>query len=223
MKKEVYHIYLFRHGQTVFNKKGIFTGWLDSKLTSRGKKDAMKVAKKLKSKKFQVAFHTKLSRSKDTLKYILKFHPECRKLIQDNRMIERRYGILEGVKHSTFIKDVGKKMYNLKVEGDAIENLSPSLRKRAEKFLGEKEYESIHRGYNVAVPRGESFANVEKRVGNFIQFLKRYVRKHKVNVAISGHGNSIRIFRKIWENTSKDEATKWFIPYDKVYEYDLYV
>ena len=39
-KKEVYKIYLFRHGQTYFNRDHKFTGWKDSKLTLKGIKDA---------------------------------------------------------------------------------------------------------------------------------------------------------------------------------------
>ena len=214
-----YKIYLFRHGKTFFNVKGIFTGWKDSKLAPEGIRNAKKVAEILKKKKFQMAFQTRLSRSKDTLKYVLKFHPECRKIITDDRMIERRYGILEGISHEKFIDKIGKKLVDLKIEGDAIENLNPENRKRVEKFLGGEEYKAIHRGYDVAVPNGESFADVEKRVKKFIIYLKKFIRKNKVNAAISAHGNSIRLFRKIMEKTSKDEATNWFIPYDKVFEY----
>jgi len=214
-----YKIYLFRHGKTIYNSKGIFTGWKDSKLASEGIKNAKKVAEILKNKKFQIAFQTRLSRSKDTLKYVLKFHPECKKIITDNRMIERSYGILEGKSHKKFINEIGKKMIDLKIEGDAIENLSPDERKKAEKFLGEEEYNAIHRGYNIAVPNGESFADVEKRVKKFIIYLKKFIKKNKVNVAISAHGNSIRLFRKIMEKTSKNEAVNWFIPYDKFFEY----
>ncbi|MFH1500377.1 MAG: phosphoglycerate mutase family protein [archaeon] len=214
-------IYIFRHGQTYYNKKGIFTGWKDSELTSKGKRQARKIAKKLKNKKFQVAYYTRLSRSKDTLKEVLKYHSECNKLIKDNRMIERSYGILQGVSHKSFIKNIGKKQYDLRVEGDAIENLSPKLRKKVEIFLGEQEYEAVHRGYNTAVPKGESFADVEKRVGAFIKDLKKFMKKNKMNVAISAHGNSIRLFRKIMEKASKEDATGWFIPYDDYYEYTI--
>lgn len=214
-------IYLFRHGKTVYNTKGIFTGWKESKLTFFGKINSKKIARILKNKKFQVAFHTKLSRSKDTLKYVLKYHPECKKLLEDNRMIERSYGDLEGMSHKDFIKKIGKKAYNLLVEGDAIENLSPKLRKKVSKFLGEKEYESIHRGYDVAAPNGESFADVEKRVKSFIVYLKKYMKKYKVNVAISAHGNSIRLFRKIMEGSSRKEVIGWVIPYDQVFEYTI--
>ena len=86
-KKEVYKIYLFRHGQTYFNRDHKFTGWKDSKLTSKGIKDAKKVAHKLKNKEIDIAYKTRLSRSKDTLKEVLNFHPECKRIIVDDRMI----------------------------------------------------------------------------------------------------------------------------------------
>jgi len=218
-----YKIYLFRHGRTVYNVKGLFCGHKHTKLVWRGKKDAKKVARKLKNKKIDIAFHTSLPRSKETLKYILKYHPECKKIIVDDRMIERSYGNLEGITHKQFIEKIGKHSYNLRVEGDAIENLKPKLRKKIEKFLGEEEYKAIHRGYNVAAPKGESFADVEKRVRNFIIYLKKFVKKNKCNVVISAHGNSIRLFRKIMEKVSKEKSIRWFIPYDKFFEYTISV
>ena len=49
------------------------------------------------------------------------------------------------------------------------------------------------------------------------------MKKKKVNAAISAHGNSIRLFRKIMEKASVPEMTKWFIPYDKVFVYKVKV
>jgi len=214
-------IYLFRHGQTYYNKNKIFTGWKDSRLTSLGKTQAKIIARKLKNKHIDVAFQTSLSRSKDTLKAILKFHPECKEIITDDNIIERSYGDLEGKSHKDFIAKIGKRSYNLRVYGDAIENLSPEQKKEVENFLGKKEYNAIHRGYNVAAPNGESFADVEKRVKIFIKNLIKFMKKNKVNVCISAHGNSIRLFRKIMEKASKKEVIKWFIPYDKYFEYTI--
>lgn len=216
-----YKIYLFRHGESTYNRDGKFTGWRNAKLTPKGKRQAQLIAKKLKDKKFEVAFQTPLSRSKKTLKYVLKFHPECKKIISDNRMIERSYGILEGTSHKQFIKRVGEKLFRLQYSGSAIENLSPQDKKQIEKFLGGKEYKVIHRGYEIKVPKGESLKDVEKRVGEFIIWLKKYIRKNKVNVAISAHGNSIRLFRKIMEKSSREETVRWVIPYNKYFEYDV--
>jgi len=218
-KRKRLHIYLFRHGKTNYNEKGIFTGHKNPRLTKAGEKNARDVAKKLKNKKFQVAFHTSLIRSTDTLKPVLKFHPECKWLIEDDRMIERSYGDLEGSTHTNFLKRIGAQEINLRIEGDALENLSPKNRKWAEQFLGNLEYDIIHRGWNNPPPNGESFRMVEKRVKKFIKELKKFMKKHQVNVAISAHGNSIRLFRKIWEKASVKDTVSWFIPYDKVFHY----
>ncbi|OIO43254.1 hypothetical protein COU56_01510 [Candidatus Pacearchaeota archaeon CG10_big_fil_rev_8_21_14_0_10_31_9] len=189
---KIYYIYLFRHGQTYYNKKRIFTGWKDSDLTPLGINQAKVIAQKLKNKKIDVAFQTDLSRSKDTLKEVLKYHSECKEIITANGMVERSYGKLEGKHHDTIIKKYGK-----------------------------EQFETWHRSYNISPPKGESFVMVEKRVKIFIKDLKKFIEKEKVNVAISGHGNSIRIFRKIMENKSKSDVTKWFIPYDKVFVYKI--
>ncbi len=193
-KKKKLHIYLFRHGQTTYNRDEIFTGWKDAKLTKQGIKQANTIARKLKNKKFQVAFHTRLSRSIDTLKPVLRDHPECVALIKNDLMIERNYGIYSGTSHETFINKRGK-----------------------------EEYKLIHRGWDVKIPKGENFSQVEKRVKKFIKELKKFMKKNKVSVAISAHGNSIRLFRKIWEKATIKETVSWFIPYDKIYRYTIEV
>jgi bisphosphoglycerate-dependent phosphoglycerate mutase len=71
------------------------------------------------------------------------------------------------------------------------------------------------------LPKGESFADVEKRVKSFINSLGAYIQKNEVNVAISAHGNSIRLFRKIVEKHTEKEAVSWEIPYDKVFTYKV--
>ena len=220
-KNKKFHIYLFRHGKTTFNRDGRFTGWMDSRLTAEGKKHANIVAKKLKSKKFEVAIHTRLSRSKDTLKPVLRGHDECRIVLEDDRMIERSYGDLQGTTHEQFVDRIGKRSYDLRTHGDFVVSLDKRNRKKIEEFFGTEEYKAIHRGYKVAAPNGESFADVEKRVGRFIKDLKKFMRKNEVNVAISAHGNSIRLFRKIMERAPKKEVVSWFIPYDKVFEYSI--
>ncbi len=185
-------IYIFRHGQTFYNEEGIFTGWLNSRLTPLGVKQAKIMANKLKDKKIDVAFSTKLGRSRQTLKEVLKFHPECKQVIIDNRIIERNYGNLNGMSHKEFIKK-----------------------------YGEEKYKMVHRGYDVKPPKGESFKDVEKRVAPFVKDLKKLMKEKKVNVAISAHGNSIRLFRKIMEKATKEQAIKWVIPYDGYYEYTI--
>ena len=190
--KKILHIYLFRHGETTYNRDKKFTGFHDPPLTKKGIKQANILAKKLKNKKFQIAFYTRLKRSKQTLKIILKNHSECKKLRKDDRMIERNYGLLNGTLHKDFIEKHGIKAFN-----------------------------KIHRDFYARPPKGESFADVEKRISSFIKYLIKLMKKQKTNVAISDHGNSIRLFRKLMENASIKSTYSWTIPYDKLFDYKI--
>ncbi len=193
-KKRTYSIYLFRHGQTYFNRNKKFTGWKESKLTPKGIKEAKIIGKKLKNKRIDVAYQTRLSRSKDTLRYVLKYHPECKKVITDDRMIERSYGKLQGHTHKSFIEKHGKKLFDI-----------------------------YHRSYSTPPPGGESIKTVEKRVLSFMKDLIKYIKKNKVNVAISAHGNSMRPFRRYFERFSLKKMMKLEMPYDKYFEYKIKV
>lgn len=183
-------IYLFRHGQSEFNLTKTFTGWLDAKLTQLGIEQAKNLGIMLKDKKIDLAYTTRLSRAANTLKEVLIYHPECTKTIIDDRIIERSYGDLSGHTHAETI----------------------------EKY-GQLQFDKWHRGWTDKADNGESFADVEVRVTSFIEDLKRKYGGKEVNIAISAHGNSIRLFRKIMENASIKDTVAWTIPYDKYFEY----
>jgi len=185
-------IYIFRHGQTEFNRDQKFTGWLDAKLTDLGREQAQTIAGLLVDKVINLAYQTRLSRSVETLDIVLKSHPECRQRITDDRLIERSYGDLAGLTHQ-----------------EVINGLSIGT------------YEQWHRGFYDQPPGGESFADVENRVMEFIADLKTQYSGKNLVIAISAHGNSIRLFRKIMEDASIEETCSWSIPYDKYYEYRI--
>lgn len=186
------HIYLFRHGETNFNRSKRFTGTVNSRLTSKGIEQANLIAEKLKEKTFQIAFKTSLSRSSNSLKIVLKYHPECKKVIIDDRMIERSYGNLERKYHKTIIKKYGEKQFDL-----------------------------WHRSYDVPPPGGESIKMVEKRVLSFVKDLLTLMKREKVNVVISAHNNSMRPFRRYFENLTINEMMALENPYDKYFDYTI--
>ena len=214
-------IYLFRHAQTYYNQKHIFTGWKDSKLTLFGEKQARIIAKKLKNKRFDVAYHSHLSRSKDTLKEVLKFHPECKQIIEDDRIIERCYGKLQGKSHKWFIKNEGTDSYKTLLHWHKIDHLEGKEKKEFVRKIGEAELKIVRRSYSVAPPGGESIKDVEKRVNSFIKSLLKTMKKEQVNVAISAHGNSMRPFRKHFEKLSVEEMMHLENPWDDYFEYTI--
>lgn len=185
-------IYLFRHGQSVFNLNKTFTGWLDPDLTTLGVEQAQGLGQVLKDKKIDLAYTSRLIRAQNTLKEVLAFHPECHQILIDDRMIERSYGDLAGHTHQEIL----------------------------EKY-GPQQFEKWHRGWQDKANNGESFVDVEIRVQDFINDITQKYSGQDLGIAISAHGNSIRLFRKIMENASIDEATSWTIPYDQYFEYTI--
>lgn len=185
-------IYLFRHGQSEFNLSKTFTGWLDVKLTQLGIEQAKALGEILRDKKIEVAYTTRLSRAKDTLNEVIIFHPECKETIIDDRMIERSYGDLSGQSHAEIIAK-----------------------------YGQEQFDKWHRGWEDKANNGESFADVEIRVQSFIDELQEKYKNQDIGIAVSAHGNSIRLFNKIMEKASIEQAVSWTIPYDKYFEYTI--
>jgi 2,3-bisphosphoglycerate-dependent phosphoglycerate mutase len=109
----------------------------------------------------------------------------------DDRLIERCYGLLQG---------------------------------RSKKKLAHEDpefYERFHRGYYLAPPEGESLEMVEKRVMSFFEQFREWLKQRPGNVAISCHNNSIRPFRRLFENLSIAQMCKLESPQDQALTYDL--
>lgn len=185
-------IYLFRHGQTTFNRDKIFTGWSDPPLTDLGIQQAEYLATLLENTKINIAYQSSLLRSRHTLEIVLKNHPECQQIITDDRIRERNYGDLNTHSHQSIIDQ-----------------------------YGQSQFDTWHRSFHNPPPSGESFANVEDRVGEFITDLKKLYSSKDLNIAISAHGNSIRLFRKIMEDSTEEETSSWTIPYDQIFQYKI--
>ena len=186
------HIYIFRHGKTNFNRSKRFTGSVNSRLTPEGIEQTNLVAEKLRKKTFQIAVKTSLSRSSNSLKIVLRYHPECKRVLVDDRMIERSYGDLERKYHKTVIKKYGKRQFDI-----------------------------WHRSYDVPPPGGESMKMVEKKVLSFVKDLLSLMKREKVNVVISAHSNSMRPFRRYFENLTLKQMMALENPFDKYFDYTV--
>jgi len=96
-------IYAVVHCESCYNRDGIFTGRVNSLLTDVGHEHAIKLAKELKDVEIDIAYRSSLTRTQQTLKHILAYHPKT-KVIIDDRIIERDYGKLSSIKKSKYKK-----------------------------------------------------------------------------------------------------------------------
>lgn len=176
-------IYIFRHGQTEDNANYIFSGWRDSTLTDKGREQAKILAEKMKDKKIDMLISSPQIRAMETMKIAMSLNSAKNLEIHtDPRIKERSYGILQG---------------QSKLE---IQLRDP------------EELKKIRRSYDYKVENGESLAMVVERVFDFCEEIIPLAKSHKLNIAISCHGNSIRGFRKYFEKLSDDDVAELETP-----------
>lgn len=98
MSKRVY-FYLVRHGQTLFNVKGIMQGWCDSPLTKKGIEQAHALQLGFKDIMLDAAFSSTSERAHDTGEIIIQGHGL--KLHSSKAFREMNFGTIEGDHEST--------------------------------------------------------------------------------------------------------------------------
>ena len=154
---------LMRHGESLWNRENRFTGSIDVPLTQKGRAGAAKAALRCPGLKFDVAYCSPLSRAQETATLFLEALKSDPPLIPEPVLIEKNYGILQGLN-----KDRVKATY-----GDAV-------------------YDLWHRSYDVGPPGGESLYELGLRVHPFVkQVIGEDLRLGK-NVLLVAHGNVIR-------------------------------
>lgn len=120
---------LIRHAETNENRKGLFAGHLDARLSVQGINQAKKLGKRFKHEKIDFIYSSDLKRASHTAKEVSKYHSRVAVIL--TRGIRERYlGELEG--KSTEI--AGQKLNILTADPVSGESLD-DLVARAEKFL----------------------------------------------------------------------------------------
>lgn len=182
------YLVLVRHGQSEWNAKNLFTGWVDIDLSPVGKDQAKKAGQLLKSKeiKFDYAFTSVLKRAIRTLWIILdEMDRMWIPVTKSWHLNERHYGALQGQNKKDVEEKYGTEQF-MKWRRDF--KTSPPLISKAEK--------------NSKVCLGESLKQTQDRV---LPFFKKSILpqiKNNKSVLITAHGNSLRALVKFLENIS---------------------
>ncbi len=204
-------IVLIRHGESIWNKKNLFTGWIDVKLSNNGIKEAKNAGKILKKKKiiFNYAYSSILKRSIHTLWEILfKLNLLWIKINKNWKLNERHYGDLQGYNKKEISLIYGKKKVNLWRRSFKIK--PPKLNINNKKYKN-KEIK-FYKLNKVIIPNRESLKDTYNRV---IPFWKKNILpkiKNNNNIIIVAHGNSLRSLIKYLDNISDKNIEKLNIP-----------
>ena len=210
---------LVRHGESVWNKKNLFTGWTDVDLSIKGIHEAQEAGRLLKSKEmdFQIAFTSVLKRAVHTLEYILKETNESVPVVKAYELNERHYGALQGLNKEAMALKYGEEQVQLWRRSFATR---PPMLTEMDERNPKKDplYKDIPKE---KLPLGESLEDTIKRVVPFYE--KEIVPhlKNNENVLVVAHGNSLRALVKYLENISDEDIVNLEIPLGIPWIYDI--
>lgn len=210
---------LVRHGESVWNKKNLFTGWTDVDLSIKGIHEAQEAGRLLKNKKldFQIAFTSVLKRAVHTLEYILKETNESVPVVKAYELNERHYGALQGLNKEAMALKYGEEQVQLWRRSFATR---PPMLTEMDERNPQKDplYKDIPKE---KLPLGESLEDTIKRVVPFYE--KEIVPhlKNNENVLVVAHGNSLRALVKYLENISDEDIAGLEIPLGMPWIYDI--
>ncbi len=202
---------LIRHGESIWNKKNIFTGWTDIKLSKNGILEAKNAGLLLKKNNFnfQYAYSSLLKRSIHTLWEILyKLDLLWIKVIKNWRLNERHYGNLQGYNKKKITIKYGEKKVNKWRR--SYKSRPPKMNLNNKKYIKKNiKYKNINNKY---IPLTESLEDTYNRL--LILWKNNIINKIKknYNIIIVAHGNSLRALIKYLDKISDENIEKLNIP-----------
>ncbi len=192
------NLVLMRHGQSVWNKKNLFTGFKDVELTDEGIQEAVNAGKEIKEKgiEFDVVFTSTLKRAIETTEIALRESGQgdlIDKMIKHDDLRERDYGDLTGLN-----KDETREKY------------------------GDEQVLIWRRSYDVPPPGGESLQMVvENRVRPYFEAHIKPLLEQGKTVLIGAHGNTLRAMLIILGEHTPDTINNAEIPTGKPIYFDV--
>ncbi len=202
---------LIRHGESVWNKANLFTGWTDVDLSENGKNEADLAGKTLKENgyDFDICYTSYLKRAIHTLNHVLEaLDLEYLPVIKNWRLNERHYGALQGLNKSETAEKYGEDQ--VKIWRRSFDVRPPVLEKTDERApINQKMYSKENPN---ELPLTESLEDTIKRV---VPYYENEIKPHLENnekVLIVAHGNSLRALVMYLEHLTKEEIIGLNIP-----------
>lgn len=211
MKQRSSTLILLRHGQSEWNKKNLFTGWIDIPLSKEGVDEALEAGRLIRDVPIDLIFTSTLVRGIMTAMLAMSGHAS---------------GKIPVLLHSGEGKlDEWGKCYNL----ETLSTLIPVFRawelnermygelqgmnkqEMREKY-GEKQVQIWRRSFDVAPPQGESLKMTAERTLPYFRKNILAALEEGQNVFVSAHGNSLRSIVMEMDGLSEEEVMALEIP-----------
>jgi 2,3-bisphosphoglycerate-dependent phosphoglycerate mutase len=212
---------LLRHGESIWNRENLFTGWTDVDLSEKGVEEAKLGGRLLAQENFQfdIAFTSVLKRAIRTLWLVLdEMDLMWIPVHRSWRLNERHYGALQGLNKAETAEKYGDEQ--VLIWRRSYDIPPPPLEETDERYPGhERRYQDLQAS---ELPKTECLKDtVDRFLPYWHEVIAPTIRDGK-RVIIAAHGNSLRALVKYLDNVSEEDILKLNIPtgIPLVYELD---
>ena len=206
-------IVLLRHGESIWNKENLFTGWTDVDLSEQGKAEAKRAGELLKAEgfAFDVAFTSVLKRAIRTLWIALDELDLMWIPVEHSwRLNERHYGALQGLNKAQTAAKYGDEQ--VLVWRRSYDIPPPPLEESDPRYQGLSKAE---------LPLTECLKDT---VARFLPYWHKEIVptiQSGKRVIVAAHGNSLRALVKYLDNISDQDIVSLNIPTGVPLVYEL--
>ncbi len=202
---------LLRHGQSIWNKENLFTGWNDIDLTEQGSAEGVEAARLLTEEgvDLRVAFTSVLKRAIRTLWIVLDELDRMWIPVERSwRLNERHYGALQGLNKAETAAKYGAEQVHIWRRSYATP--PPPLETDDDRHpINAPCYADVDPSL---LPASESLSDTLDRVKPYWEQSIKPALNGDGDVLIAAHGNSLRALVKMFDGMDDDEITQFNIP-----------
>lgn len=195
---------LLRHGESLWNKKNLFTGWVDVPLSEKGVEEAIRAGKTLSHLPIDIIFCSTLVRAMMTTMLVMLQHKDGKTpVVQHKAGKLHDWGKVYSEEEQQLIVPVYiNDALNERMYGE-LQGLN---KQKTRERYGDEQVKIWRRSFSTTPPNGESLKmTTERAIPYFKKVIEPELKRGK-NVLVSAHGNSIRGLIKLLDNLSDDEV-----------------
>ncbi len=219
-QKKITQLVLLRHGQSIWNRDKIFTGWSDVALSPKGEREAEQAAYLLKQAgfTFDMCFSSTLQRARTTSQIVLSSMQLNTIPVHESwRLNERHYGALEGMERWQAIKKFGIwPILGCQIKFDAA---PPYLDSQDPRFPGNLPgYTGIDKA---KLPLGESMQHTLARFQPYwLETIQPEIQQGK-RILIVSHKNTLRTLMMLLDHLTPRQVMKLSLATGRPLVYEL--
>lgn len=202
---------LLRHSQSEWNRRNLFTGWIDVPLSESGIEEAINVGRRISAIPFDIIFMSSLIRAQLTAMIVMSVHSGGKVPVVCHSDEKGREGWAKNYNSEaakTTIPVVTAWEINERMYGE-LQGLDKD---ETRKKFGSDQVKIWRRSFDTPPPNGESLKDTAART---IPYFETQIMPHLQvgkNVLVAAHGNSLRSIVMFLDKLSEKEVLQLEIP-----------